>query len=609
MAAPVLSLRRKLVYAAVLSVVATGLLLGALEAGLRIAGYGYSPHFVRRAKLPDGETGWRENRWCTAPYFSPALVRRPQAFRLPEKKAPRTYRIFVLGDSAAMGDPEPSFSIGRVLGAMLRAAYPEERFEVVNAAVTAINSHIERGIADDCARLEPDLFIVYAGNNEVIGPFGPSGVFTPFLGSEAAVRTAVWLKGTRTGQLFSAAARAGAGETGGAGADWGGMQMFLKQQIAADDPRLAAVREHFRENLRAIAAAAHRAGAATLLCTVLTNQRDFAPFMSQHRRDLSADDLARWQTAFAAGGAAERSGDTAAAAQAYRAAWAIDDRYAELAFRLGRLALQAGRDDEAKPLLQRALDLDTLRFRTDSTLNRTIRDLGAGTPPPGLEVVDLASDLAPRSPHGIVGDEWLYEHVHLTFRGAYEVAGELFSRVSADLIRRGLAAKPAPVPFDYEAARVRLGYTTHEQTMIALQLLARFRAPPFTGQSDDAQRIAAWERRAHAGETLLARPDALPTLKEIYRRAMAAAPDDWILARNAGGMLVARDDAADALPLLRRAAAWIDDDIDTLVALGWAHRALGHTADAKAVFARARTLEPHYPGLPDEANGARQSAR
>ena len=297
MAAPVLSLRRKLVYAAVLSVVATGLLLGALEAGLRIACYGYSPHFVRRAKLPDGETGWRENRWCTAPYFSPALVRRPQAFRLPEKKAPRTYRIFVLGDSAAMGDPEPSFSIGRVLGAMLRAAYPEERFEVVNAAVTAINSHIERGIADDCARLEPDLFIVYAGNNEVIGPFGPSGVFTPFLGSEAAVRTAVWLKGTRTGQLFSAAARVGAGETGGAGADWGGMQMFLKQQIAADDPRLAAVREHFRENLRAIAATAHRAGAATLLCTVLTNQRDFAPFMSQHRRDLSADDLARWQTA------------------------------------------------------------------------------------------------------------------------------------------------------------------------------------------------------------------------------------------------------------------------------------------------------------------------
>ena len=198
MAAPVLSFRRKLVYAAVLSAVAATVLLTGLEAGLRLVGFGYSPDFARSTKLPDGTIGWRENRWCTAPYFSPELVRRPQAFRLPEKKVPRTYRVFVLGDSAAMGDPEPSFSIGRMLGAMLHAAYPEERFEVVNAAITAINSHVERGIADDCARLEPDLFIVYAGNNEVIGPFGPAGVFAPFLRSEAAVRTAVWLKGTRT---------------------------------------------------------------------------------------------------------------------------------------------------------------------------------------------------------------------------------------------------------------------------------------------------------------------------------------------------------------------------------------------------------------------------
>src|SRR6185295_14104094 len=103
----------------------------------------------RRATLPGGEKIWRENRWCTAPYFSEALVRRPQPVRLPEKKAPGAYRIFVLGSSAAMGDPEASFSISRLLEAMLHAAYPQQRFEVVNAAVTAINSHIVRGIAED----------------------------------------------------------------------------------------------------------------------------------------------------------------------------------------------------------------------------------------------------------------------------------------------------------------------------------------------------------------------------------------------------------------------------------------------------------------------------
>ena len=596
MAAPALPLWRKLAYAAVLAVTALVVLAGCLEGALRLAGFGESPHFARRVTLPGGGTVWRDNRGCTVPFFSPALARRPQPFRLPEKKAPGTYRIFVLGSSAAMGDPESSFSLARALEVMLHAAWPQQRFEVVNAGITAVNSHLVRQYADDCARLEPDLFIVYEGHNEVIGPFGPASVFAPFLRSERAIRFALWLKGTRTGQLFSAAGRALAGRRG-IPTEWGGMQMFLRQQIAADDPRLDAVVQHFRANLLAIADAGHRAGATTLLCTVLTNQRDFAPFLSQHRPALSPADLARWQADFAAAGKAARQGDPVAAESAYRAALARDDQYAELPFRLGRLALAAGRDDEARGFFQRALDLDTLRFRTDSRLNDVIRDLGRGDRP-DLAVVDLAGNLAARSPHGIPGDDLLYEHVHLTLRGTYEAACDLFPRIVADLRRRGLTRDPPPAPPGYDEVRRRLAFTTHEQAMIALGLLGRFRTAPFTSQSDNAARIAAWERVSSNANGLLARPEALPALREIYQQAMTLAPDDWILARNAGAMLVARQAPAEALPLLQRAAAWIDDDIDTLVALGWAQRALGQTAAADATFARARRLEPRYPGLP-----------
>ena len=597
MSAPALPLWRKLVYAAVLVVATLVVLAGALETTLRLVGFGESPHFARRVTLPGGETIWRDNRGCTVPFFSPALARRPPPFRLPGKKAPGTYRVFVLGSSAAMGDPESSFSLARTLEVMLHASWPQQRFEVVNAGITAINSHLVRQIADDCARLEPDLFIVYEGHNEVIGPFGPSGVLAPFFRSERAIRIALWLKGTRTGQLFSAAGRALAGRRG-VPAEWGGMQMFLRQQIAADDPRLDAVNRHFRANLLAIADAGHRAGATTLLCTVLTNQRDFAPFLSQHRPDLAPADLARWQADFAAAEKAERQGDRAAAEPAYRAALALDDRYAELPFRLGRLALAAGRDDEARGFFQRALDLDTLRFRTDSRLNGVIRDLGR-VDRPGLTVVDLAGDLAAQSPHGIPGDELLYEHVHLTLRGTYEAACDLFPRIVADLMRRGLTRGPPPAPPGYDEVRRRLAFTTYEQAMIAFGLLGRFRAAPFTGQSDASARIAAWERIPATANGLLARPDALPALREIYQQAMTLAPGDWILARNAGAMLVARQAPAEALPLLQRAAGWIDDDIDTLVPLGWAQRALGQTAEADATFARARRLEPRYPGLPN----------
>jgi tetratricopeptide (TPR) repeat protein len=593
--APVLSLPRKLFYSSLLAGGTLVLLLGGLEAGLRLAGFGHSAHFFRRENLPGGETVWRENRWCTAPFFSEALVRRPQAVRLAAKKAAGTYRVFVLGDSAAMGDPEPAFSIGRMLEAMLRTAYPAVRFEVVNAAITAINSHVVRGIAADCARLEPDLFIVYMGNNEVIGPFGPSGVFAPFLRSEAAIRSLVWLKTTRTAQWLGGIGRRGEP------AEWGGMEMFLKQQVAADDPRLDAVRAHFRDNLQVIAATGRRAGATTLFCTVLVNQRDFAPFLSRHRPDLTAAQLTEWEALLATAAKAQQAGDLPAAEAACRAAEKLDDQDAGLAFRLGRLELQAGHDVVARDLLQRALDLDTLRFRTDSRLNNVIREFGQPAQP-RLEVVDLAATLAARSPHGIAGDELLYEHVHLTFRGAYEAAVELFPRIGADLVRRGLVPATVPVPFDPAEARVRLGFNTYEQAMIGQELLSRFRRPPFSGQADAASRRLAWERRAEQAGQLLARPDATPALVELARRALDLSPDDWLLARNTGAMFVARGDPAAALPLLERADRWIDDDVDTLVALGRARQAAGQTKEAEISFARARRLEPRYPGLPGPAN-------
>ena len=419
-----------------------------------------------------------------------------------------------------------------------------------------------RGIAEDCARLEPDLFVVYEGNNEVIGPFGPAGVFAPFLRTEAGIRAAAWLKTTRTAQLLS-----GLRKNSAAPAEWGGMEMFMQQQIAADDPRLDTVRENFRANLQAIAAAGRSAGATTLACTVLTNQRDFAPFLSRHRSGLSAADLAAWQQHDETAVKAQQAGDLSGAASAYRAAYALDDQHAESVYRFGRLSLQLGRDSEARDLLQRALDLDTLRFRTDAKLNQVIRDL-AGEKIAQLEIVDLAAVLAARSAHGIVGDELLYEHVHFTFRGGYEVAREVFPRVAADLIRRGLTVGAVSEPIGYDEARLRLAYTAHEQAMVALNLLGRFRRAPFTGQLDSAFRVQIWERHVAAANSLLARPETTAALLKIYQQALALSPDDWMLARNAGSMLVGRQSPAEAVPLLERAARWIDDDVDTLIALG-----------------------------------------
>ena len=86
--------------------------------------------------------------------------------------------IFVLANRPPWGFRSPGFSLGRHVEMMLRRIYPERRFEVIAASTTAINSHVLVPIARDCARLQPDLFVVYAGNNEVVGPYGAGTVFS-----------------------------------------------------------------------------------------------------------------------------------------------------------------------------------------------------------------------------------------------------------------------------------------------------------------------------------------------------------------------------------------------------------------------------------------------
>lgn len=588
----------KLLLGCTVAVLLLALLLGGLELGLRLGGSGHSPRFYRMETAADGTTWIRENRWVTAPFFAPELIRRPQPFRLPATKGPRTYRVFVLGSSAAMGDPEASFSLARVLDTLLRSAHPEIDFEIVNAGITAINSTVVRGIAADCADLSPDLFIVYEGNNEVIGPFGPGTVFTSFLGSPAAVHASVALRRSRSGQLLAAAARQ-FGRDRQSPVDWGGIGMFLQHGIAADDPRLATTRALFQENLAAIAASGRAAGASVFLCTVATNRREFAPFLSLHRPGLAPAALTRWQAEFDAGLAATAAGDHRLATEHFRAAAAIDGQHAETHYLLGRAQLDSGDTPGGRASLQRALDLDALRFRTDSSLNAIIR-AAAAPADAGVRVIDLAAVADADSPHGVTGDEFLYEHVHLNIRGTYRLALELADAIEGELRRRQLVVPSASAPTwpTLPEVRTRLAYTAYEQAMIVHELLGRFSRAPFTGQRGNDARLARYRTMETTTTLLLQRPDVVASLADNYETALAARPEDWVLRRNAGMAFTALGQPARGKPLLENAAAEIPDDPDTLFALAQAQRSLGETAQADATFARLRELEPRYPGLP-----------
>jgi tetratricopeptide (TPR) repeat protein len=82
-------------------------------------------------------------------------------------KADGVFRIFVLGGSTTFGQPYgPEGSFARWLGDDLRALYPDRDFEVINAGVPGFGSMRVLQILKETAAYEPDVFLVYTGQNE-----------------------------------------------------------------------------------------------------------------------------------------------------------------------------------------------------------------------------------------------------------------------------------------------------------------------------------------------------------------------------------------------------------------------------------------------------------
>ena len=324
------------------AVLVAPLLLVLLEVGLRLANYGYPTGFYVDAgsagiNMTNHRFGWR--------FFPPSIARSPEPHLL-SVKVPGTIRIFVLGESAAQGVPNPRFNFGRILEVMLRDRYPGVRFEVVNAAMTAINSHVVLEIARDCARQQPTVFLVYMGNNEVVGPYGPGTVFQHWSPSLRLIRAGLRLKATRTGQLLDSTIRSFYREK--TSKTWRGMGMFMDKAVAADDPRLLPTYDNFSQNLRDICSVARRAGAPVILSTVAVNLKDCPPFASRHRADLRPDELQAWESIYRAGVELEQQQQWPEALAKYESAARLDDRFAELQFRMGTCLAALGRLQEAR---------------------------------------------------------------------------------------------------------------------------------------------------------------------------------------------------------------------------------------------------------------------
>ena len=467
------------------------LMLGIIEVALRTFGIG-SPTALTVPCTIQGRPASCYNLSFITSFFPPGMIRTPQLYAIPDEKPRNISRIVVLGESAAMGDPDPAYAFSRYLEVMLRESFPSMKFEVINTGSVAINSHVSLPIAKELAKHHPDLFIIYSGNNEVIGPYGPGTALTSSSMSLPLIRTSIFLHSTRLGQLLT--------KVGTQKREWGGMETFLDKQVSANSPLLKHTYENFDSNLRDTIAAAHNSGARVIVSTVGTNVKDCAPFTSMHRENLGQDALRSWSALVQRGSDVEILGRPAEALKQYLSASQIDDQYAELEFRIARCFSALGDHQSAKTHYLRARDLDTLRFRADTRINDINRSVASSSP--GAEPVDVDTMLANASPNGIVGRDLVYEDVHLTPRGNYLVARSLFLQIIGQMPFAAVRSQDQSVPSEELCERL-LALTNHDRARMAAELLQRMNRPPFTAQLNHSEQVQKLTFEAIDSETPL----------------------------------------------------------------------------------------------------------
>jgi len=438
------------------AVLVAGLALALLEAGLRLAG------LPAADPLQPSRLAYQR---VALPLLEPAAladgtpVLRTRDPRLPvqwvaARKPAGALRVFGFGGSAAAGlGFSPNATPARELERLLRAALPGRPVEVVNLGIVALGARQVRQLLEDVCRVaEPDLLVVYSGNNEFLELHAERYALAT---GGAGFRAGEALRGTQLYRLVGrllprAASTPSLAELARSQQELRLTQDAIVEKIETRESDVAAAAARYAAELGAMADAAQAAGARLVLARVASNWR------WRGREDLPRDWLDELVPAAQGPASRRERAELALARLEARIAAAARFERSEWRFRSALLREELGDLAGARRDYRAAMNEDRrLRRAVDElgdALERVARQRGA-------LYVDSVSALAADAPHGILGFEHFYDYVHFTPRGA-AVAGAAIFRALAD------AGAIAPEPgFDLAARRA--------QRLAALDALAQ----------------------------------------------------------------------------------------------------------------------------------------
>jgi lysophospholipase L1-like esterase len=299
-----------------------------------------------------------------------------------------------------------------VLDQRFERAFPDREVEVISTAMAAVNSYALLDFSDEILAQHPDVIVIYVGHNEYLGILG--------VGSSLRMASRPWLTRAfllaRDWRLFQLMSRLL--EISGA--------LPAAPVTTASDTLMARVAgersipmrsllfgrglEQFETNLDALLEKYRRASVPVFIGTLVSNERDQMPLAVLSGAE--SDSAGAAKTAYLAAQDAEGLGDFDSARKGF--AW--------------------------------ARDLDPLRFRAPSVFNDAIAQLAKAR---GATLVDVHRAFVDASPHGLIGNNLILEHVHPNLDGYALLADAFFEA----MVARGVPGKPQ---VDVPSAEARL---------------------------------------------------------------------------------------------------------------------------------------------------------
>ncbi|WP_167618536.1 hypothetical protein [Maribellus sediminis] len=359
-----------------------------IELILRLAGYGHSYDlFVESESYPGyyvmnefaSEKFFPDADKATVGYYEPFAMH----------KADDTYRIFVLGESTTVGFPYGyNGSFHRWLKYRLMFTFPDVNFEIINLSLTAVNSYTVADFAEKIVDYEPDAVLIYVGHNEYYGALGVGSVLKTG-NNPKIVRSIIKLRQLKLYQLMYNIIEgiSKATQTEKLTEESLMQHMPGDKQIAFGSEKYQQAIEQFRYNMNRTCEILDSESIPVLISNLVSNEKDLKPFISD----------------------------------------SVPENSAIIFYEKARQQYENGNFNEAKKLFVKAKEYDLLRFRAPEAINSEIETLARSYDL--VHFVDSRSRFEQGSPHGIIGNETLLEHVHPNLFGYALLSDAFFTKM------------------------------------------------------------------------------------------------------------------------------------------------------------------------------------